>query len=56
MFPFIDDFHAWRDWSPWEKLDPNLKREYSGAPRGTGAAYGWSGNEDVGVRQHVDHG
>jgi len=48
VFPLIDDFHAWTSWSPWEKLDPGLKREYSGAPRGKGAAYAWSGNDDVG--------
>jgi len=48
VFPLIDDFHAWTNWSPWEKLDPDLKREYSGAPRGTGAQYAWSGNDQVG--------
>jgi hypothetical protein len=48
VFPLIDDFHAWTTWSPWERLDPNLKREYSGAPRGKGAAYAWYGNDQVG--------
>jgi hypothetical protein len=49
VFPFINDFHRWPTWSPWEKLDPAMKREYSGPPAGTGAAYDWSGNDDVGV-------
>jgi hypothetical protein len=48
VFPLIDDFHAWQSWSPWEKLDPNMKREITGAPRGKGALYSWSGNDDVG--------
>ena len=48
VFPLIDDFHAWQSWSPWEKLDPNMKREITGAPRGKGARYSWSGNDDVG--------
>ena len=48
VFPLIDDFHAWTTWSPWEKLDPNLNRQYSGAQRGTGAEYAWSGNDQVG--------
>lgn len=48
VFPLIDDFHAWQSWSPWEKLDPNMKREITGAPRGQGALYSWSGNDDVG--------
>ena len=45
---YVNDFHKWREWSPWEKLDPAMKRDYSGAPAGTGAAYHWSGNDDVG--------
>jgi hypothetical protein len=49
IFPLINDFHRWPSWSPWEKLDPGMKREYSGSPEGEGAAYDWSGNDDVGV-------
>jgi carbon monoxide dehydrogenase subunit G len=49
VFPLINDFHRWSSWSPWEKLDPNMKRDYSGSPQGKGAAYAWSGNDDVGV-------
>ena len=44
----IDDFHAWRAWSPWEDLDPNLEREYSGAQSGVGAKYAWDGNRKAG--------
>lgn len=46
-FMHVNDFHAWSAWSPYEKLDPKMERSYSGAPAGTGAAYGWkseSGN------------
>jgi uncharacterized protein YndB with AHSA1/START domain len=49
VFAWINDFHRWRSWSPWEKLDPGMKREYSGPAEGKGAAYDWSGNDDVGV-------
>jgi hypothetical protein len=45
----IGDFHNWGQWSPWEQLDPNMKRTYSGAPRGKGAVYQWEGNKDVGA-------
>jgi hypothetical protein len=45
---YVNDFHKWPEWSPWEKLDPAMKREFSGAPAGTGAEYHWSGNSDVG--------
>jgi uncharacterized protein YndB with AHSA1/START domain len=48
VFSFINDFRRWGAWSPWEKLDPNMKREYSGSPSGAGAKYDWAGNDDVG--------
>lgn len=44
----IEDFREWRKWSPWEKLDPELKRTLSGAPLGKGSVYEWSGNNKVG--------
>jgi hypothetical protein len=47
-FGYINDFHKWASWSPWDKLDPNMKREFTGAESGTGAGYGWSGNDQVG--------
>ena len=48
IFPLLEDFHAWTRWSPWEELDPGLKRSYSGADRGKGAVYEWEGNAKVG--------
>ncbi|MFO0698189.1 MAG: SRPBCC family protein [Nitrospira sp.] len=48
IFSFITDFHQWLAWSPWEKLDPALKRTYGGAPSGKGALYEWEGNNQVG--------
>ena len=44
----IADFHRWPDWSPWEKLDPAMKRTFSGTAAGVGAVYGWQGNSEVG--------
>jgi hypothetical protein len=35
-------------WSPWSKLDPNAKMTYSEIQEGVGAAYTWSGNNEVG--------
>jgi hypothetical protein len=45
---YVSDLRNWQDWSPWERLDPALQREYSGAESGPGASYAWSGNQDVG--------
>jgi carbon monoxide dehydrogenase subunit G len=48
IFPLINDFHAWTQWSPWERKDPALKRSYSGATSGKGSIYEWEGNKNVG--------
>ena len=44
----LDDFHQWQLWSPWEGLDPDLRREYSGPASGVGSTYHWSGNKKAG--------
>src|SRR6059036_3757458 len=49
IFVLIDDLHSWGAWSPWEKIDPALKRTHSGAAKGKGAVYEWQGNNKVGV-------
>jgi hypothetical protein len=48
IYEQIADFHNWRNWSPWEGVDPDLQRTYSGARSGTGAVYEWSGNRKAG--------
>lgn len=42
----INDFHNWDGWSPWAKLDPNMKTTFSGPPAGTGSIYHWTSNSD----------
>lgn len=48
VYARIADFHGWTEWSPWEDLDPDLQRTYTGSESGTGAIYGWSGNRKAG--------
>ncbi len=48
IFPYINDFHRWPAWSPWEKIDPQLQRSYDGPSAGVGAGYHWSGNSQIG--------
>lgn len=48
VFALIIDFKQWEMWSPWEKIDPALKRTYSGSASGIGAVYAWQGNKKVG--------
>lgn len=48
IFALVQDFHTWGSWSPWETLDPTMKRTLSGATNGKGAVYEWDGNQNVG--------
>jgi hypothetical protein len=48
VFSQMEDFKAWGAWSPWDKLDPNMKKSYDGPPKGVGASYAWEGNNKVG--------
>jgi hypothetical protein len=48
VFAQVNDFHGWTAWSPWEKIDPAMKRTYEGPPAGVGASYTWVGSGEVG--------
>ena len=37
IFAVLNDFHRWTEWSPREKLDPQMKRTLGGAASGRGA-------------------
>lgn len=49
VFAQVNDFRKWPAWSPYEKLDPAMKKTYAGPPAGTGASYAWAGNGHAGV-------
>lgn len=49
VFARLVDFHEWRDWSPWAKLDPNATSTFEGPNSGVGASMAWSGNRKVGA-------
>jgi uncharacterized protein YndB with AHSA1/START domain len=48
IFPHIDTFASWAAWSPWEKMDPAMKKTASGPASGKGAVTEWEGNSKVG--------
>ena len=48
VHPLLDDFREWTRWSPWEQLDPDLRRTYAGTDRGVGSTYYWKGNSKAG--------
>ena len=49
VFEQVNDLHRFQDWSPWAKLDPQCKVEFSGPPAGNGASFSWAGNNQVGA-------
>ena len=48
VFAQVDNLRNWEAWSPWAKLDPNMKTSYDGPTSGKGASYSWTGNSEVG--------
>lgn len=48
IFPHVNSLKKFNDWSPWAKLDPNSKMEFSGPDEGEGAVAKWKGNHEVG--------
>ncbi len=48
-YALVQDFHEWPRWSPWEDLDPDMRRTYGGPPAGVGSTYEWSGNRKAGA-------
>jgi len=48
VFAQVNDLRKWGAWSPWEKIDPALRRTFEGPSAGIGAIYRWVGNKKVG--------
>lgn len=48
VFEQVNDFHRWDRWSPFEKLDPEMRKTYEGSPSGVDARYHWKGNSRAG--------
>lgn len=48
VWPYIASLREWERWSPWERLDAGVERDYSGPQQGAGARSRWSGNRRAG--------
>lgn len=48
IFPYLNDPRKMNEWSPWAKLDPDMKQTYEGSEIGAGAICSWVGNKKVG--------
>ncbi|WP_445362158.1 SRPBCC family protein [Microbulbifer sp. ANSA003] len=43
VFPYVNNFHKFNEWSPWRHIDPSVLYEYSGPQEGVGAKMTWRG-------------
>lgn len=48
IFPYLNDFKLGGEWSPYEKMDPNMKKVYAGPAAGVGATMDFDAKADVG--------
>jgi uncharacterized protein YndB with AHSA1/START domain len=49
IFPYLEDFRRWAVWSPYEDIDPGMKKTFGGPDKGVGATYGWDGDKKAGA-------
>ncbi|MGE0492064.1 MAG: SRPBCC family protein [Vulcanimicrobiota bacterium] len=59
VYAVIADLDRYGEWSPWESLDPKMKKTIQGEPGQVGTSYAWSGNSKVGegkmtIRQAIE--
>jgi hypothetical protein len=48
VYAHVSDLKKFGAWSPWEKLDPNMKKTFEGEAGTPGHSMAWAGNDDVG--------
>jgi len=48
VFEYLRYLEKQREWSPWEKRDPNMEHKFTGTDGSVGAISYWKGNKDVG--------
>ena len=49
VFEYLKYLKKQDEWSPWNKKDPNMKKEFEGVDGQVGAISRWEGNKDVGT-------
>lgn len=48
IYPLVASLRGFARWSPYEKKDPDMRREFDGPEAGIGASYAWAGDRNVG--------
>ena len=52
--PLLNDFHNWDQWSPWAKLDPNMRVTLQRGACGTGSHLSMGGKQQSRQGPHGD--
>lgn len=58
VYSQVNTFNNIFEWSPWTKIDPNMKTTFSGPEYGVGAKYDWDSedpNVGIGSQEIVDN-
>lgn len=42
IYDQVNNLHLWEHWSPWHKIDPNMKISYANGGIGKDASYSWT--------------
>ncbi len=45
VFDQINDLNKWAAWSPWDKMDPEMKKTFGTSTIGAGSYYTWEGKK-----------
>jgi hypothetical protein len=48
VFEYLKYLKNQEQWSPWERKDPNMEKEFAGVDGEVGAVSRWKGNKEVG--------
>lgn len=48
VFEYLKSVESQKNWSPWIKMDPNVKLESKGTDKTVGFTQSWDGNKDIG--------
>lgn len=48
IFPYISNFRLGGEWSPYEKIDPNMKKNFIGPDAQVGSVMEFDGNREAG--------
>ena len=49
VYAVFSDFARFKEWSPWQALDPNMTTNFTGEQGHVGSSYSWEGNSKVGA-------